>query len=57
MKMSAKHFAADEANQVLEFFREGIKNKTEGITAEMILCSHLDCSMLPDSLISLYETM
>lgn len=57
MKMSAKHFAADEANQVLEFFREGIKNKTEGITAEMILCSHLDCSMLPDSLISLYKTM
>ena len=33
MKMSAKCFAADEANQVLEFFKEGNKNKTEGISA------------------------
>jgi len=32
MKMSAKCFTADEVNQVLEFFKEGIKNKTEGIS-------------------------
>lgn len=31
MKMSAQCFAAVEANKVLGIFKEGIKNKAEGI--------------------------
>lgn len=32
MKMSVECFTAVEANQVLQIFKKGIKNKTEGIS-------------------------